>query len=99
MVGPRGIITAFLIGIYCSPLLEFAISKISDKKVNIEFEASLQTKHCYDYQSRHVLLASSIVKNSIVNFESTKAAYLCCTVIPVIEQSTKDGNTAEGINN
>ena len=42
MLGPRGISTLSLIGKYCSPLLELAISKISDKKVNMELEASLQ---------------------------------------------------------
>lgn len=41
---PRGITIASLLDIYCSLLLEFARSNTSAKKVNIEFEASLQTK-------------------------------------------------------
>lgn len=31
--------------------------------------------------------------------QERKRLYLCCTVIPIIEHSTKAGNTAEGINN
>ena len=29
--------------------------------------------------------------------EREREANLCCTVIPIIEQSTKDGNTEDGI--
>ena len=42
MQAPRGIITVSLIDWYCSPGLDLARSKISDKKVNMELEASLQ---------------------------------------------------------
>ena len=42
MLAPRGIITVSLIDWYCSPGLVLARSKISDKKVNMELEASLQ---------------------------------------------------------
>lgn len=42
MLQPRGINTASLIDWYCSPTLVLARSKISDKKVNMELEASLQ---------------------------------------------------------
>ena len=45
MVAPRGIMTLSLIDKNCSPLLVFARSKISDKKVKTEFEASLQIKY------------------------------------------------------
>lgn len=44
IVAPRGIMTLSLIDINCSPLLDFARSKISDKKVKTEMEASLQIK-------------------------------------------------------
>lgn len=43
ILAPRGMIMLFLIDKYCSPLVDFSRSKISDKKVNIELEASLQT--------------------------------------------------------
>lgn len=62
MLAPRGIMTLSLTDKNSSPLQDFARSKISDKNVNMELEASL-----------------------------------CCTVIPIIEQSTKDGNTEDGI--
>jgi hypothetical protein len=39
---PRGIMTLSLIVKYCSPMVDFARSKTSDKKVNMELEASLQ---------------------------------------------------------
>lgn len=45
MEAPRGIITLSLIDKNCSPLLDFARSKISDKKVKTELEASLQIKN------------------------------------------------------
>lgn len=45
MVAPRGIITLSLMDKNCSPLLDFARSKISDKKVKMELEASLQIKY------------------------------------------------------
>lgn len=45
MVGPRGIMTLSLMDVYFSPWLEFEISNISDKKVNMELEASLQARN------------------------------------------------------
>lgn len=41
ILAPRGTRTASLMGMYCSPLLEFARSNTSDKNVNMELEASL----------------------------------------------------------
>lgn len=41
---PRGTITLSLIDIYCFPTVEFPRSNISDKKLSIELEASLQQK-------------------------------------------------------
>lgn len=42
MLAPRGIMTLSLVHKNSSPLLDLARSKISDKKVNMELEASLQ---------------------------------------------------------
>lgn len=43
MLAPRGIMTLSLTDKNSSPLQDFARSKISDKNVNMELEASLQT--------------------------------------------------------
>jgi hypothetical protein len=44
MLAPLGIIILSLIGINCSPIVEFARSKISEKKCNMELEASLHER-------------------------------------------------------
>jgi len=53
MLAPRGIITPSLIGINCSPTEEFARSKISAKKCNMELEASLQRETAKEGKQSH----------------------------------------------
>lgn len=98
IAAPRGMITLSRIGTQGFPWLEFARSKTSAKKVNMELEASLQWKGYFGNQV-NVGGAIRLKKMPVtVTVKHAKELNLCCTVTPTMEQSTKQGNTGDGQN-
>lgn len=52
--------------------------------------------HIYPQIQKNLMLLN-ISNHTQRKREREREANLCCTVIPIIEQSTKDGNTEDGI--